>query len=64
MTKESELLTVREAAEVLRCSLRTLYSLLDQGEIQAFRLGGGAKILFKPEHLEAALQPYEKKVEQ
>ncbi len=36
----STILTIRQAAALLRCHTSTLYRLVKRGEIPAFRLGG------------------------
>ncbi len=40
----SELMTPREAAEFLRISLRTLYRLLQQGDVEGTKVGGQWRI--------------------
>jgi|HubBroStandDraft_2_1064218.scaffolds.fasta_scaffold541433_1 excisionase family DNA binding protein len=38
---ESEVLTVRDAAELLLCHTSTIYRLVEHREVPGFRLGGG-----------------------
>lgn len=40
-----EILTAKEAAEVLRTPLRTIYALIERGEIPAIKLGRRRLIL-------------------
>ena len=43
-TLEEPLLTVREAARVLSVSVRTIYTLIEDGRIPAFRVGGQLRL--------------------
>jgi excisionase family DNA binding protein len=48
---EREILTLQETADYLRCSRMTIYRLLRQGEIPAFRIGigrGGWRFMREP----------------
>jgi excisionase family DNA binding protein len=48
--RESNLMTVTEVAEYLRCHPSTIYKLLKKGEIPAFRIGADWR--FKPEAID------------
>ena len=41
---EERLLTVREVAEVLRVSRMSIYRMIKQGEMPAFRVGRGYRL--------------------
>lgn len=38
------LLLIREAAEILRCSCSTVRRLIAQGKLRAYRVGGGVRV--------------------
>jgi excisionase family DNA binding protein len=42
--RKEEFVTVKEAADHLRVSLRTLYRWLDQGKLKYFRAGSSTRI--------------------
>lgn len=58
MTKEkmieSGMMTVKEAANFLRLSRSTLYTLMDQGKLCYSKIGGSRRIPSKAIHLLAA----------
>jgi excisionase family DNA binding protein len=43
-TLNEPLLSVREAASVLRISVRTTYALIESGQLPAFRVGGQLRL--------------------
>jgi excisionase family DNA binding protein len=51
---DSPFLTVKEAALYLRCSPRTLYRMIQRGEIPHKRIGGGIRL--RKDELEAWLE--------
>jgi excisionase family DNA binding protein len=44
-SNRSEVMTIRDAAQYLRCHQSALYRLCNAGQIPAFRLGGGWRLL-------------------
>jgi excisionase family DNA binding protein len=48
-------LTTEEAADVLRCSLRTVQALIADGAIPHRKIGGMRRVLIPPDELEQAL---------
>jgi excisionase family DNA binding protein len=49
-------LTAPEVASQLRCSLDTIYSLVQDGRLKALRLRDRGRLLFHPADVEAALR--------
>ena len=49
------LLSTEEASIYLGCHLRTVFRLIDEGRLKAYRLGRSLK--FRPEDLDRALEP-------
>jgi excisionase family DNA binding protein len=49
------LLSTEEASEYLGCHLRTVFRLIDEGRLKAYRLGRVLKI--RPDDLDGALEP-------
>jgi excisionase family DNA binding protein len=47
-----ELKTKQEAADALRCSLRTVDGLIASGKLRVIRLGGGRLVRIEPAELE------------
>ena len=58
-TTDHDLLTLDEAAQLLRCAKSTIRRYVDSGRLPAYKLGGGAtsKLLFKREELFGLLEP-------
>jgi len=52
----TRLLTTREVAEMLRVSVRTVFSLIDRGELVSDRPPGCRKHLFRETRVEAYLR--------
>ena len=52
-----EIVTVREAMMILRCTDRYLYGLIAAGDLPAYKLGGKKAIRLKRVDVEALLQP-------
>jgi excisionase family DNA binding protein len=50
-----DLLTIEQAAERLRTTKRYLYRLVAEGRVQACRIGGRGRLLFRPCDLDACL---------
>lgn len=50
------LLTVREAAALLRCSATNVYSLIDSGEIPVVRVGNAKGYRIDPRDIDAFIQ--------
>jgi excisionase family DNA binding protein len=51
-----EYLTVRQAAEQLQVSVRTIYTWLDNGTLPAYKAGGVTRV--RADDLESMLKPY------
>ena len=49
------LLNTKEASVYLECHLRTVFRLIDDGQLKAYRLG--RKLKFRQEDLDAVLEP-------
>ncbi len=57
-TATDRLLTVREAAAALRLSPDSVYRLIQQGRLRAFRVGGGnGPLRIEPAAIDELLQP-------
>ena len=54
-----DLLTTKEAAELLRVHIRTLHRMIARGDIPTFRLPGGRDFRIKKSDLLAALERVE-----
>ena len=54
-----ELLTIDEAAALLRKGRSTMYRYLKEGKIRAYQVAGAGRMLFKREELLALLVPVE-----
>ena len=52
-----ELLTVQDAAKLLRKSRTTMFRLVESGQVQAFQVAGKGRLLFRREDLFALLTP-------
>ena len=52
-----EALTITEAAQRLHASTRTVYRMINSGELKAYRLGKRATIRIKACDIDAALTP-------
>ena len=55
-SKLPELLTLEEAAELMRVTVRTVRRRIEEGELSAYKFGG--KVLLKREDLLAMLKPW------
>lgn len=62
MNNENEYLTLREAADLLRVSTRTLQIKTDQGVVQAIKIPGFKKNLYKRENIFRMLGKEEEKL--
>lgn len=51
------LLTVGEVARALRCSRASVYRHVRLGQLEALRVGDRGPLRFRPEDVEAVLQP-------
>ena len=54
-----DLLTTKEAAELLRVHVRTLHRMIARGDIPTFRLPGGRDLRIKKADLLSSLEPLE-----
>jgi excisionase family DNA binding protein len=52
--RKEDVLLVRDVAELMRCSTRTVVRCVDRGEIPAVRFGG--RLLFVRDQVEAAIR--------
>lgn len=52
-----EIITVREAMAILRCTDRYLYGVIADGTLPAYKLGGRKSIRLRRADVEALLQP-------
>jgi excisionase family DNA binding protein len=52
-----ELLTIQEAAKLLRKSRVTMYRLVSDGRVKGYQVAGTGRLLFKREELLALLTP-------
>ena len=54
-----DLLTAKEAAELLRVHIRTLHRMVKRGDLKVYRLSGGRDFRIKKSDLLAALERVE-----
>lgn len=57
MGNQQEWFTVNEAADYLRVSRRTIYKLVQEDRLKAYRVGAERHLRFRREDLDAALTP-------
>lgn len=51
------LLTIDDVARALRCSRHTIYRRVDDGSLEALRVGETGPLRFRPEDVERLLRP-------